>query len=197
MEITSLVGDLVHQQLGGETLLCTRAGEDERCAPEWWYFTSKVPPHTANREYHIDAYNLELYSIGIKYIRITISLLWCMRYFHYCDGWGWMSCRLGGTFCSLLVIFSHDGWSGWGVYKIRVTSGFVSKVMLLGYLGVTGACKLQLSFRTWSNLDLYHSACQGCFLILVHLLTSCVTFFIIFHSRYIFHWHTWLFCRNT
>ena len=49
MDILSVAGSMVHQHWGDKTLP-TSAGEDERYAPEWCYFTSLGPPNNVTRE---------------------------------------------------------------------------------------------------------------------------------------------------
>ena len=44
MDILSVVGDLMQQQWGGVETPFMSAVEYDWYAPEWWYFTSLVPP---------------------------------------------------------------------------------------------------------------------------------------------------------
>ena len=74
MEILSVVGALVHQHWGDETLSIS-AGEDECYALEWCFFTSLVPPHPVTHEELVGAYNLAPASIQIKYDIIIIPHL--------------------------------------------------------------------------------------------------------------------------
>ena len=74
MNILSVVGDLVHQHWGVETL-STRTYEYKCCAVQWCPFTSPCPPNTVTIEELTDAYNIAPDSIQIKSGLITITQL--------------------------------------------------------------------------------------------------------------------------
>ena len=59
---------------------------------------------------------------------------------HTYVGQYWMSCKSGGTSCSLPGRFSYEGISFWGGEEKKLASGFGLKVMLGGSLYVPGPC---------------------------------------------------------
>ena len=63
-----------------------------------------------------------------------------------------MYCKSGGNSCRLPERFSSEDYFSVAVTKIRATSDFGLKVILVGYIFVSGNCTLQLSCETIPKL---------------------------------------------